>query len=373
MIDTIALTIPKEKATMLDLSYHGVPSWDLQGRTNAYDKFVKNPSSKDLKGDMYFPRLTAYTRKGRDNQKHTLIKIEFSAPKLLYQNNLDELSDKQFSDVVYALNDRLDRMGVHIERKILAEADVSSVHYSKNFELKNGYTAQYVISELNKINLNKRLDLGRARFINDGQSLIAHATTHEIVFYDKIADLNKGSKRSMDRDQTPYQASLFEKLNDRREILRFEVRLTKKQKMNSVFKELGLNESPTFIEVFSSEKSKKVLWHYWNKLVEKNSLMLFAHSLTAKDLLKQILIARRSVKGKTAIYLVGLLLLAREGNGLRELRSILSKRNKDRTWYRICADATETTEQLNKVRVREWFDGIKNDLQTYKPFHIDDS
>ena len=230
-----------------------------------------------------------------------------------------------------------------------------------------------MIGELGKIHLNKRFDFSRARFTNDGQCLYAHTATHELVIYDKVSDLNKGKKRSTDRDQTEYQLSLFDKLKKKQEIVRFEVRLSQKRKMNSLFKELGLTENPTFRDVFSAAKSKKVIMHYWNTMIEKNSLLLFAHTLTPKDLLNQILLARKTAKAKTAIYLAGLLLLAPDGNGLRELRTILSKRNRDRTWYRIYAELNELTKELNKLKPREWYAQVRSALNVYKPYRIDSS
>jgi hypothetical protein len=355
------------------MTYHGTPLWDLQARTKAYDKYVKNPSSQDLASGLYFPYITGYKRKNGELVWNSTVRIQFSAPKLIYKNNLDELSEGQFSTVLFALHDRLDRMGIKIALRDLENAAVSSVHYSRNVVLKDNYSAQYVIGELGKINLNKRFDFSRARFTNDGQCLYAHASTHEFVIYDKIADLDKDKKRSMDREQTAYQLSMFEKLKEKQEIIRFEVRLVQKKKMNSLFKQLGLAESPTFKDVFSEEKSKKVLMYYWETMIEKNSLLLFAHTLTPKDLLNQILLARKDAKAVKAIYLAGLLVLAPDGNGIRELRSILSKRNRDRTWYRIYADLNEIMKQLNKLKPREWYAQVQHALTVYKPYRIDSS
>jgi hypothetical protein len=147
-----------------------------------------------------------------------------------------------------------------------------------------------------------------------------------------------------------------------------EVRLSQKQKLNSLFKKMGFAENPTLKDVFSLEKSKAILKYYWDTMIAENSVLLFAYSLTPKDLLKQVLLARKSAKGKTAIYLAGLLLLAREGNGLRELRTILAKRTNDRTWYRLTADLKETTADLSKLRPREWYDQITKELDIYQPF-----
>ena len=364
MIDTVILSVPRNKVS--------VPNndWDLHAQTPVYKVYVKNPSNKDKESGLYFPCLTGYHRKSGKNEWAAMLKIEFSVPKLIYNNNLDELDDKQFSAVVDTLLDRLARLDVHIGRQDLESAEVRAIHYSKNIELTDGYSSQYVISELGKVNLNKRFDLTKTRFMNDGQSLYFYTKAHSFVVYDKIADLVKNSKRAIDKDQTAYQMSLFAPLKETREILRLEIRLSEKRKMNALFKKLGLPENPNFKEVFSTVKSKAVVNHYWDTMIEKNSLLLFSHSLTAKDLLKQILIACKKARGRTAVYLTGLLLLAREGNGLRELRATLAKRIGDRLWYRVCADLTETTKGLNKLRPREWYDQVKKVLESYQPYHL---
>lgn len=371
MIDTIILSLPRTKVLTLDLSGYNVQSWDLQAKTKNYHKFVKNPSPRDKESGLYFPRLTGYRRKYGKMEWNASVKIEFSAPKLLYENNLDELTDRQFGALVDALHDRLNRMGVVITKKDLIEADVMAVHYSKNIELQNGYTAQHVISELGKINLNKRFDLTKARYINDGQSLYAYTVAHSLIVYDKIADLKRDKKRAIDKEQPALQMNLFGQLQQAsKEVLRFEVRLSQRQKMNAIFKQLGFAENPLLKDVFSTAKSKAVVNLYWQTMVAEQSLMLFAYPLTTKDLLKQVLLARKSAKGKTAIYLTGLLLLARDGSGMRELRAVIAKRANDRTWYRLVADLKETTALLNKLKPTEWYEQVCKAFQSYQPYRI---
>lgn len=365
MIDTVILTIPTSKVVTLDLTEYGVHPWDLQSRNKAYHKFVKNPSSQDKESGKHFPRLTEYHRVTGSS-----VKIEFSAPKLLYKNNIDEIDESQFDLVLSALQDRLNRMGVKILPQELRNASVMSVHYSRNFELQEGYTSQYVLGELGKIDLSKRFDFTRARYINDGQSLCAYTKAHSVILYDKIADLRRNKKRAIDKEQSPHQLGLFEELKQTREILRYEIRLSEKRKMNSLFKKLGFKEKPTFEEVFSVQKSKAVLSHYWNTIFAKDGLSLFACALSPKDLLKQILVARKSAKGKSAVYHTGLLLLARESNGLRELRSILAKKSNDRAWYRLVADFREIAMDLSKLNPRAWYVQIIKALENYEPFRI---
>ncbi|MFA5030258.1 MAG: hypothetical protein WC495_01570 [Patescibacteria group bacterium] len=371
MIDTVILSIPKTKVMSLDFTDDKIQPWSLQASTNVYDKYVKNPYRKGAKQAEYYPRLTETRRKGENGGWVSTIKIEFSAPKLLYQNNLDELAEDQFNNVVNLLREQMKKMGVGILTENINNASVTAVHYSKNIEVTNGYTAEYVISELNKINLNKRFDLTRSRYMNDGQSLYAYTAAHSLVLYDKIADLSRGKKRSIDRDQSEYQLSLLKQLEKKEpEILRIEVRLSQKQKINALFDKLGFEKNPTFQEVFSETKSKAVLQHYWDTMVDGHIPLLFTHSLTTKETLKQILLAQPNIKPKEALYRAGLVWASREGNGMRELRSMLTKRANDRTWYRLVVDAKATGVALSELQPREWCNQIKLSIADYRPYRV---
>ena len=364
MIDTICLLIPKEKMTFLA----GVSSWELYSKTDQYAKFVRNPSKAEKETGKYFPRLTGYKRQFSQEAN---VRMEFSVPKLLYLNNLEELEDKDFPKVVEALQDRLKTMGVIVTKSVLENASVSSVHFSKNIVLQDGYTVSHLISEMNKVNLRKSFDFAKTRFINDGQSLYAHTTSHQLVIYDKIADLNKDKKRAIDKDQTLYQRSLFAELNkedEPQEIIRFEIRLSQKQKMNKVLEDLGYQKNPVFKQVFNTEMSKKVVTDYWKKLIKERNLGLFALSVSIKDILRTLFLADKKLKPKQAIYLLGLFMLAKDENGMRQLRTIIAKRSHDRTWYRIAKDMQEASELITKNKLRDWVTQIDKDLDEYKPY-----
>lgn len=364
MIDTICLLIPKEKMIYLE----GVASWELYSKTDQYAKFVRNPSKAEKETGKYFPRLTGYKRQFSQEAN---VRMEFSVPKLLYLNNLDELEDKDFPLVIDTLQDRLKTMGVVVSKSVLQNASVSSVHFSKNIVLQDGYTVNHLISEMNKVNLRKSFDFAKTRFINDGQSLYAHTTSHQLVIYDKIADLGKDKKRAIDKDQTIYQRSLFAELNkedELQEIIRFEIRLSQKQKMNKVLEDLGYQKNPVFKEVFNTEMSKKVVTDYWKKLIKERNLGLFSLSVSIKDILRTLFLADKKLRPKQAIYLLGLFMLAKDENGMRQLRTIIAKRSHDRTWYRIAKDMQEASELITKNKLRDWVTQLDKQLDEYKPY-----
>ncbi len=369
MIDTICLLIPKEKMTILDLTNQGVPAFSLYSKTDQYDKFVKNPSKRDRDSGLYFPRLTGYKRQFSQEAN---VRVEFSVPKLLFLNNLDELEEKDFPIVIDTLQDRLKTMGVVIAKTVLQNASVSSIHFGKNIQLEDGYTATHLISEMNKVNLRKTFDIARSRYINDGQSLYAHATSHQLIIYDKIADLNKDKKRAIDKDQTPYQRSLFGEIQRKEvlEVIRFEVRLSQKQKMNSVLENLGYAKNPNFKDIFKKEIAQKVMQEYWKKLIKERNLGLFSISLSLKDILRTLYLANKKLKPKQAIYYLGLFMVGKDENGMRELRSIVSKRSHDRTWYRVAKDMQIASELITKNKLRDWVTQIDKALEDYKPYKI---
>jgi hypothetical protein len=368
VIDTVSLLIPKDKVTMNQTPKNGAPKWELYSKTEQYDKYVKNPSKQNIDSGLYYPRLTGYRR---NHGQDASVRIEFSVPKLLYQNNLDELQDKDFTAVITLLQARLKEMGVLIKQDVLKDAPVSSVHFSKNLQLEDGYTVNHLISEMNKVNLRKSFDMTRTRYINDGQSLYAHATSHQLVIYDKVADLSKDKKRAIDKDQTLYQKNLFSELNndpEAKEIIRFEIRLSNRQKMKKLFVQLGYTDNPTFKDVFSEEISKGVVNEYWKKLIRDRNLGMFSISIGIKDILRTLFLADEKIKPKQAIYFTGLFLLGKDENGMRELRSIVSKKSHERTWYRITKDMQQATQLITKNKLRDWVTQIDKGLENYKPY-----
>ena len=209
MIDTIILTIPSEYFVTVKEPF--AAEWELHSKSGFYEKRVKNQTYNQKNDGIYRPRISIIKRGLAEN-----LKIEFSIPKLIFGNNVDEVCEKDFENILETLQRRLKDFGVQIYIPYLRKAAVSVFHPSKNILLSGGYTASGVIKELKKINLTKKLDLNRDSFRNDGQSIQLYANCHSLVIYDKIQDLKKKSKRAIDKDQTHYQLSLFQQFHRQR-------------------------------------------------------------------------------------------------------------------------------------------------------------
>lgn len=368
MIDTAILTIPKENYTLMH-NPDAAP-WELHSKSGFYEKHVKNQTNSQKKDGVYRPRISIIKR-GLEER----LKIEFSIPKLIFGNNIDEVCEKDFDNIIQKLQESLRDFGVFVFAPNLKKASVSVFHPSKNILLSDNYTASAVIKELRKINLTKKLDLNRDSFRNDGQSIQLYANSHSLVVYDKMQDLKKPKKRAIDKENTLNQAALFHQLETlwkKPEILRIEARLSNKVKMNAVLVKNGFGKNPTFEEVFKENICQKIVAAYWDELVVKDNLFLFSLSNNPKQILKKLIQGYPAIKPKEAVYLVGLDQLCKDEDGIRELRGKLEKQATSRTWYRMTKDMRKLNLVQNPASCHGWISQTEAQIKAFKPLKSSD-
>ena len=100
MLDTVVLTLDAQQFEILQPdrfspSAKGLllpPYYALGSR--GHFTCVQNPTKADLQAGRYLPRLTLAKRKSSAGFALTL-RIEFSAPKLIFGNNFDELETRE--------------------------------------------------------------------------------------------------------------------------------------------------------------------------------------------------------------------------------------------------------------------------------------
>lgn len=364
MVDTIILTLPYGRFMITKPDNFTPAARNLQEIRAVFMKFYNNPTAESKRLGVYNPRLTLYKRGGTYE-----LKIEFSAPKLLYKNNLQESVSSQFGQLVETLQRRMEAMGVLVTIPTLKEASVVSFHPSKNIPINGGYSAMGVIKEISKINLTGKLDLDKTKFRNDGHSLQFYAKSHALVLYDKVQDLEKTEKRSLGKDQRLQQQSLFDFIKQPRkpEILRIEARLSEKLKMNDVLQKVGYSKNPTFQDIFRTKVCQKVLLYYFETYILP-SLFVFDLSSNPQAILKSLLRSNKKIKTKEAIYLVGLWLLCKD-DGIRSLRKIVQPtKKKVRNWQRI----TTHFKNLNAIttigRSHSFIKDIKDSFKKFEPY-----
>jgi len=376
MIDTIVLMLKQDMFTILERdnftpSASEIYNASCQRGGRAFRKCVQNPTSTELKGGIYKPRLTLTRRANREGNYEIILRVEFSIPKLIYGNNFDELTDRDFPTAIQKLKATLKEMGVYAYENSLIKAPVSSVHYSKNIILTDYTTPYTYLEQLTKLNINKRLDTNRTDFRNEGHSFKYRANSFEIVFYDKIRDLQKAKtsdKRAEEKDNA-IQLNLLGPLKQQKphEVLRMEIRLNKRGKINQILKKVGKKVEPTFINIFSQDTAKKVLLHYINEIKEAYPPLLAYQYDSPKKFFTGFLVANPTIRLTPALKLLGLRVLLDEV-GVREFRQI-TKRYGDSAWYSLNREMKRlnTTEEEPGV-----FSLLKKQLTDFEPLKLVD-
>ena len=347
MIDTVILTFSYGKFEIIDHSkFMPNTSNFVYG---AYDRAVNNPRKEESRCS-YYQRITLYKRPSKLGQQIEL-KIEFSVPKILYNNNLDEVVEDDFDRILELLQSKLFFRGVSISIKNLKNAIVSGFHPSKNIQLFGFYTSTFIIKELAKISLTKRMDLTKTTFANDGESLQCYANSHSFVFYDKISDMNKAKGRAIDKEKTGLQLTLFKSIQEMRkydsiEILKMEVRLSKKRKMNQVLEKLGYAKNPIFQDIFKKEVCQRILKDYWKNIVEEKNSFLFQED--EKDVSKELdKIFETKKKPKEALFYFGLSHYIKQKSVI-ELRNKIEEVAGKNGWARFPAYLKELNKMAKK-------------------------
>lgn len=251
MLDTVKLCIPLAECKVNSPDIF-VPT--IRENLKKGIRYICNPDKDWLRCGKYFPKLAVFKDFNNKNQ----IIIEFSAPKLVFGNNFEELDTEDFTKVIDELSDRLKGLDIEISKENLEQARVLAIHYSKNIELENA-TATSITNTIEKLDITKRLDIAKTDYKNGGQTIRFHANFYEVAFYDKVADLMQSKiseKRAIESENTIQQDFLSKLIG--REVLRMEVRLNKPKKIRHIFEKCKINiANLTFKQLFSNEISQK--------------------------------------------------------------------------------------------------------------------
>jgi hypothetical protein len=267
------------------------------------------------------------------------LRIEFSAPKLLFGNNFDELRSQDFEQVLDTLQTTLANLDVRVAADTLRAARVSAVHYGKNIAFTNYTTCSMVMRELALIDLGRRLDLSQTDYRDQGHAIRYHANSYEVTFYDKLKDIEQArlsAKRAIERDYGP-QVTLFSdpgRFPKELQVLRMEVRLGTRRKIVNLLKVVEPGTEPTFAAIFNASIAKGVLLQFWNRLRAQLPLVEGIKDRRPEDVLA-ILAAAENGQARPGALLQQLGCIVLVGSvGFRGAGAILSRHCSARSWER---------------------------------------
>ena len=378
MIDTIILRIKEfdfqikshEAFTPNCLGFFRAPYTPFNGQTNL--KAVQNPTKLDRQQKNYKPRLTVIKRIGRQGGFDIELRIEFSVPKLLCGNNFQEVDEKDFDSILSKLQAKLREMWVSVSVESLRQANVATIHYSKNFCFTDHTTASALISDISKVDLTRRLDLNKTDFRNEGKALYYYAQSHSLVFYDKVQDLIQPGKRASEKDGAfNWQRTIFDEIRRKQavplEVLRMELRLCDRRKMKALLKYLNLEAELTFEGLFKKEIAQTALLDYWSKIHEEVRVKALM-SRKPQDLLEAIFKIPDLTLQKS-LTLFAILEISKTSSD-RKLYNMIQKRFCARTFQRLKKFVAENESVLYDRYTA--YDAIYNQLMGFQPVTEED-
>ncbi|WP_372519683.1 hypothetical protein [Candidatus Ruminimicrobiellum ovillum] len=112
--------------------------------------------------------------------------VRFSIPKFLFGNNLQEVKESQFEDVVNKLVTELNKLGITVSADAIRYADIRGVDYSKNFILSPNLTTDEVLDVL-KLSKYSRMKLFTSKY----PYIKFHSKSLSILFYDKLKEMTQ--------------------------------------------------------------------------------------------------------------------------------------------------------------------------------------
>lgn len=356
MIDTISLTIEKPCYFMND---------KIKLRTSTSKGFTKriyNPDKEQLRKFGYLPRVTEFdaVRKGGYS---TFIKVEFSIPKLLYGNNFDEVEESDFGEICWKFKEALRNMGIYVVNvKEIINAQVSTVHYSKNIILTDYSTPYSILKEVEKVNVSKLLDFNQSDFRNGGHAVKFHSNDFEVIFYDKLKDLQQAKisdKRAIEQDNQ-LQLHLFDSLEMKKpfEVLRLEIRLGNRKKIKSYTKV----EDLTFVNLFRVETSKRILLQTLDKI--QSSYPVIPNEQTNEEFYAELITKNPKLNYQKSLAFLGATMLIND-IGIRKFRVITDKFG-DKSWYRL-------NQEVKKIKITKAnpFKDIREELERFETIGLE--
>lgn len=321
MVDTVKLMLLKGQYAINSADFR------YSSKQNGVHRAIRNPSLSELDAGVYLPRCTLVNRPIRGGMSESLI-VEFSAPKLLFGNNFDELNDNDFDKVIDRLIKALAYLRIDIARTDVIDAKVVGWHPSKNVVLGDTFGCRTVINALQGVSVSKIYGVQKTDF-TDGEVLHFHCNSKDIAFYDKIADLRKSKvsdKRALE-NHNRIQSGMLEQTKDV-SVLRFEIRLNGIRAIKHAY-----SFEPTFQTLFSSSLSQTVLIRDWRKLT-KDIDYLSLDTTSPLSIFEGFLSENSSITPRTALAATASVIIANQvGAGI--LRNRLDKQFGSYAWRSI--------------------------------------
>lgn len=378
-IDTITLTLYPSDFVILrpgDFTpntnrINEMKPWDMgKGK---YMRATRNPSKQDNEIAGYLPYIT-YCKALRAGGLAVELRIQFSAPKLLYGNSFDELLETDFDLLYQRLFDGLKYYGIRLFKGMdaLVNAKVAAIHFSKNFPLNNYITAREAIMEIQKCDVTSWRDVSQSDYVNNGHGFKTHSQYYELAFYDKLAEYNKGKRNQpiFDKD-LQLQMDLFGNKETIRpfEVIRMEARLNNAKTIKTALKKAGFDgRDVTLKSLCQKDVSQAVLKQQLSELYSRYPKISDAQAPDLHSLFSELYIQNPDRSMATLLSAVGMRALSQEF-GTRKLKDIVGPRGSSALLRQAKTINNELQYRHEKPEV---FKLLSDQLDRFEPVRVSD-
>lgn len=385
MPDTIILVIriddPKTQ-TIIDKSFaskwtpslNGVlfPPYRNLGAGGNF-KCTLNPSKTERQKGLYLPRLTLYKQRVEGGHLYNLY-IEFSAPKILYNNNLMESDGMDLLELCEKLSLILCARGVRLATEEIMRCQVKSIHYGKNIVLQNWMTPYQIINYASKADISLKKNIDTVRYLNGGRGLHIYTNEQGVCLYDKLEELKKAKlteQNNMEVDSW-CQLGLLRYIEDFVEqpfqVLRIESRLRTKNAIRQRFAKLKIEipQNPTLEDLYREELGKAVLLNEL-EVLEKSTPTFSSCREPPEAFAESIRILNPKARARDVALAVGIMDIERN-IGMRNARMLLGA--KESSEWR---DVKKRFEHLLMPPASiEYFAETRKQIESFKPLKLED-
>lgn len=366
-MDTITLAIDLPLPFKNPLVPFDVPTYSPSNR-NGIIKAHLNVSASERQVGVYRPSFTYCQNPPGTNKPRHVLYVKLSVPKLIFGNNLQEATEAHRSEVVYRIQQELERIGLKLSTEQIRKTELTKLDIAKNVPFWNHTSASQVIKDIATTDLSAVYDVARQDFRNGGKSWRLHTSIEEVVVYDKIYDLGRSrisDKRSLE-DDNYVQHDLFEKLvqHSGLSIVRIEVRLNGKRKIRNTLTRAGIaNSSLRFEDLFSTDVSRRLLIYEWSAILSRiPKIPLLGDS---PDGLFERILQDRSLSPLKALAKLGMLWLLSVSD-TKYVRNLFDERYGTHAWGKIKGSRDPpSSEQLRNLL------HISNAIEEMQPIDID--
>lgn len=269
MPDTFTIVLPGEAFEITDPTAFSPPVPDLSRCFPTMKQpliYKQNPSKAQLRQGGYRGSLTLMKYVTRGGLRTELI-IQASAPKLLYGNNLGEVSEEHFPLVCSAAVAMLNGMGTDSYRDAIAGATTNRMDYGKNLILPAGMISLRVIEELHRANTSERWTTNLTDYPNGGIGVSRSTKKRRLEAYDKRAELMGASPHRMRGAPDSFQGNLAPIDSTFPQILRIEDQLMSPKQIVAACKTIGAEPDRSFAALFSDAIERRVIEARFNEWI----------------------------------------------------------------------------------------------------------